>query len=455
VKSLFRDRTILVILILGALTLRAATTWVLRDNLTDDRDAYLAIAQNLADGNGFSSPNSTSPTAFRPPLYPLVVSPLLKLPEISLGIALLQLALGASSVMLTFAAGLRLGLGRAATAAAALVAVDPLLVFYSTLPMTETLFSFLVILMIFQAAGSPSSEPNRTGAHNQTTSLPPDKQKARGPWRQLLLGVTFGLCALCRPAIWAYGLLLACWWIGRAVRGSGRRRGHATVPWMVMLGVAVCVSPWLIRNIVVFGQPVLTTTHGGYTLLLGNNPVFYRDVVAQPWGTVWDEASLTAWQKSIQAELNAELPGANSETDRDRWMYRRALNHIHEQPEMFARACCLRFCRFWNIVPLGPAGELVPRWANWLVGLFYAAVTLGLLLGLFRTLLHTDPSGEHRWMPVVLLLLSLSAVHLFYWSNARMRAGIIPAVALLAVHGCRLRTRCGDRADSGPEASSE
>ena len=43
---------------------------------------------------------------------------------------------------------------------------------------------------------------------------------------------------------------------------------------------AVVVSPWVIRNQRVFGKPIVTTTHGGYTLWLGNNVAFYAWLAA-------------------------------------------------------------------------------------------------------------------------------------------------------------------------------
>src|SRR5436309_2095528 len=42
--------------------------------LTVDRDAYLGIATSVVEGRAYSSPGSTDPTAFRPPLYPLVLA---------------------------------------------------------------------------------------------------------------------------------------------------------------------------------------------------------------------------------------------------------------------------------------------------------------------------------------------------------------------------------------------
>jgi hypothetical protein len=197
----------------------------------------------------------------------------------------------------------------------------------------------------------------------------------------------------------------------------------------------------VVRNWIVLGQPVLTTTHGGYTLLLGNNPVFYREVVAKPWGTVWHdappEATQSAWFESINSAMLQADPPVTGELDRDRWMFDRAMATISEQPGQFLSACQLRFLRFWNVVPLGPSAESVPPLIRKGTAMFYGVVTLGLVVGLFRLRRHE----LETWMPVLLLLASFTLVHLVYWSNARMRAPLVPAIALLTVRGFQ-QSRC-------------
>ena len=73
---------------------------------------------------------------------------LIKLGGGSVVLGVLQIALGTATVALTLVAGRRLGLGRWSFAAALFVACDPLLIVYTTFPMTETLFTFLVIALV-------------------------------------------------------------------------------------------------------------------------------------------------------------------------------------------------------------------------------------------------------------------------------------------------------------------
>ena len=53
------------------------------------------------------------------------------------------------------------------------------------------------------------------------------------------------------------------------------------------------------RNHRVFGEWVWTTTHGGYTLALANNEIYYRDVLLGPPGRVWSGQDQWLWWDSI------------------------------------------------------------------------------------------------------------------------------------------------------------
>lgn len=405
-----------------ALAARIGAIVVWNDGLSEDRDGYLGIAHNLASGAGYSSPGTAEPTAFRPPLYPILLSLLFRLEPGTAAIGVLHVLLGTATVWLTYQLACRLGWKLGAIAAAGLVAVDPMLLRYSAYAMTETLFTFLVTLLLVLMC--------RPDAIDDNASSPPS-----GSGRALAAGVVFGLSALCRPTIWAFGGLFAVVWIWHRLRRpeitrtSGRR--HLVHAGLAVLGVAVTVLPWGVRNSAKLDRFLITTTHGGYTLLLGNNPRFYEDVVQQPWGTVWDRDRLTDWQESLKAAKDGSAGEVESEIVRDRRLYNRALANIQAEPGMFLRACWLRFRRFWNVAPLNAAGQVKSRVITWGVGLYYSVMLFGLVVGLVR--LRNFP-GPH-WRTLLLLLAAFSFVHLFYWSNARMRAPLIPAIAVLSVAG--------------------
>ncbi len=74
---------------------------VLKSGAFDDPDNYVPLARSVAEGNGFMQRGR--PTAYRPPLYPLMLASLVsKTGELSFpAIALLHIVFGAGTVWLT------------------------------------------------------------------------------------------------------------------------------------------------------------------------------------------------------------------------------------------------------------------------------------------------------------------------------------------------------------------
>lgn len=413
----------LIALILLTLAVRGGVLLLQEDRLDDDVDAYLGIAKQMADGAGFCVPGSNQPTAFRPPLYPLMLA-FVQSAAGRIGIILLHLALGVGTVFLVWRLGRRLLSDSAARFAACLIAFDPLLLQYSTQPMTETLCAFLSAWALNLMVPFPESR-----------------------WRQLGLGLVLGVCTLGRPTFLVFGFVLVVGWLYQFWRTAKPLRGAG----LVLLGMLLGIAPWGIRNAMVFREFCITTTHGGYTLLLGNNPVFYEEVIKASWGTDWDGESLNRWQGSLETEIRDTAPDVQTEFERDRWMSRRAMFHIKENSGLFLRSCGHRFLWFWNAFPpqsaldraksfwkrlcerlglprLASAANFVARKAYGVVALFYLVLFGSFIWGLAR--LQRD---EWRtWWPLALLIASFCAVHLVYWTDARMRAPVMPAVVLLA-----------------------
>ena len=89
------------------------------------------------------------------------------------------------------------------------------------------------------------------------------------------------------------------------------------------------------------------------------------------------------------------------------------------------RACLLRFVRFWNVLPLGTAAESVPQPLLYgIAGFYILAWGLALVGGVTQTRHHLEPA-----LLALAMILGFMAVHLVFWTNARMRAPVLPAVA--------------------------
>lgn len=427
--------------------------------LDRDIDLYQPMAAAIRDGRGFIHPETGLPTAYRPPLYPVVISLVIRRPEwmhmphinwsfrayegqveevehdpeqwIGTAIGVLQILLSVATVGLTYVTGKRLGLGKWAWLAAGLVSVDPLLLYSVSQVMTETLATFLsAATLAWLARTAPMPE---SGVMPRRTVI-----------SALVLGALFGLCGLCRPTFYAWEVLLVVGW-ACAVELRFWRRAEGEVvtdsrPWRtafatlaVPFGFVLLVSPWVLRNLSEFGKPILATTHGGYTLLLPHNQVYYNDVVKKPWGTVWQGKSLLKWQASVEKEMNAHKPRVRrNEVERDQWMHDRAMAEMASDPVMALRSGLTLVGRLWNVMPLESEGR-PRRMLRYATGVCYTIWFAAMIVGICKLRRREWPS----WWPGLAMLISFTAVHFFYWADLRMRAPLVPVMALLAARAFR------------------
>jgi hypothetical protein len=230
------NRVAAVLLVLLALALRLPPALHPVAPESDAAD-YQRLALALREGRGFVD-EAGHPTAFRPPLYPAFLA----LVGGSVRAAVfVQVVLGALNVVLLVAVGLRLlGPGAAAWMAGALLAVDPVHAAASSRLLSETLYQSLILLALLM--------------------LP-----AEGERRRLVAGGVFcGLATLTRAA----GLpliVILCVWL--ALRHASRWRAAAAFGAAAMF----TLGPWVLRNTLVIGAPVLTT-QGGITLYSSYRP---------------------------------------------------------------------------------------------------------------------------------------------------------------------------------------
>jgi 4-amino-4-deoxy-L-arabinose transferase-like glycosyltransferase len=399
------ERRWLIVLLLIAAVLCLSVICSKPDSLAEDRDLYWGIAKRLAAGDGYVHPDFGHPTAYRPPLYPLMLAGIVLIGGGPKTLAVVQVGLSVATVWLTWRLGRKLGLNSLALLAAAFVAINPLLIQATALAMTETLCAFLLVAVLWNIA------------------------ELGGSKRHWPLGVLIGLAVLCRPTVWAYATLLSaviavCCFRTTAMGKRWRMVEVVRGLFPIVVAFGLTIAPWVIRNWLVFDTPIVTTTHGGYTLFLGNNDEAYREEIAQPKGP-WDSR---AWQRSLEEELQRVGIAREDEIGRDGWMGTLAGLWIVQHPREFAESCWLRQKRFWNLFPGGTDAGSLPTIVQWGVAVFFLVELSAAAVGFWR--LRRDEFLT--WLPLVLLVISFAGLHLVYWSNLRMRAPVEPALALLA-----------------------
>ncbi|MDQ1631698.1 MAG: hypothetical protein QOC80_1670 [Frankiaceae bacterium] len=204
---------------------------VLRDYTPiSDASDYYKIAVNIGAGHGFST---TFPfgyehaTAFRPPLFPALLGAVFSITGPSLGVAQgVNVVLGCVVVgLLTLVTAQFSGNRLAGVIAGAIAAVYPPLLANDGPPLTEALAMTLLLAGLL----------------------------ALGQHRCLAAGVAIGLLVLTRPSAQLLVPVIGLWLL-------------VTVGWkrtaIFAVAVGVVVLPWVARNEVVFGKPVLVTSNG-------------------------------------------------------------------------------------------------------------------------------------------------------------------------------------------------
>jgi hypothetical protein len=186
----------------------------------------------------------------------------------------------------------------------------------------------------------------------------------------------------------------------------------------------------------------MTTTHGGYTLLLGNNESYYDQVIGVAPLAAWSGEGLDRWQ--IEVNMRAALDGVKTEVARDLYNYEVARQTMAARPADFALGVLVRFLSLWRVTP--HASDEYGSAVRLACALFYVPELVLMLMGL---------CDRRIWQwPFILLpaaLFSFTAVHSVYWSDMRMRAPIIPTVALLSAWGARRTWRAAlSRSRPGP-----
>ena len=412
------ERRTLTLLIAATMAIRVAVLAAVPDTFVADPDAYRTVAINLVEHGCFGY--GDQPIATRPLLYPLVVAACrLVDPTLWYSLALVHLLLGVATVVLTYQLAIHWRVGHWSWLAAALVAVDPLLLLHSTLIMTETLATFLAVAGLL-AVTRCAQRPVAT--------------------RAVLAGILMGMAVLCKPTFLPWMALTVLLLPFAADTWQNRAKLFCAT-----LGSAVIVlSPWAIRNAVHFGKPTPVTNHGGFTLLLANNPSFYEYLRAGRFGDVWNADRFNQDWKARAREL-----APDDEVAADRLAYADALAVIRDQPATFAYACLVRVCRIWGLVPhrSSPSEGTMRRAARWAIGAFYTLEFLLAAIGLMA-LWRGRVSRYHLlrgWIWGLLLAACFTAIHTFYWTNIRMRAPLIPVVCVAAALGtAQIATRRSD-----------
>ena len=246
------DRTAVraaITIVLAALGVRLVFVLWAPDGLVSDGEFYHGMALSILNGYGFSNFDGSAANLWMPG-WPAFLAAIYGIFGISIGHAQIVLAvIGAGTTALVIALGARIGSRRIALSAGALHAFWPGLIFYSGVLFGETLFSFVFTSALLLIAVAAKAE------------------KRPFAWT-FAAGAALGLAVWIRSEPVVYLAVAVATFMSAGT--TGRRLGARTV--LITLGLALVISPWTVRNAVVFGRFIPTAVNGGIVFYEGNHP---------------------------------------------------------------------------------------------------------------------------------------------------------------------------------------
>jgi 4-amino-4-deoxy-L-arabinose transferase-like glycosyltransferase len=356
-------------LLIGALFVRVG--WVLHlpvdeasIRILPDQAEYLELGRNLLHQHELKFHDDRFDQdirAYRTPGYPILVA---MCGGNVRAIRIVQALLDTSTVLATYLLARRWLGERACLFAALVVAVNPFLIYFTGLVLSETLFIALLA------------------------------------WGMALLGrsiiaaILFALSIYVRPSALLLPVLLAVL-VARVFNPcSGRGAGWKPVL-QVVIAILVALVPWAIRNKNQLGQTIWTTTNSGITMYDGFNP--------QADGSS-NQSFVTRMPELKQMD----------EIERTKYLSKLAREFIKQNPGTALKLAILKIARTWSPVPLSSEYgsrrmyvavaacysiplDLLVIWGLWSGSLRRSAKVFLMMPALYFTLAHAISVGSLRY----------------------------------------------------------
>ncbi|HEY0515271.1 MAG TPA: tetratricopeptide repeat protein [Thermoanaerobaculia bacterium] len=318
-------RPLLLAILALALALRLAHLWAVRDQpfvswLAMDSQEYDRWAVGIAAGDWLGSR-----VFFQAPLYPYLLAAVYAVLGHRLALVyLLQILLAVAGCWALYRAGREMDGERTGLAAALLAAIYGPFLFYDVQLLKEslavTVTGFLLWTLTLAQARSPRS------------------RRGLGAW--LGTGLLLGVLALLREnALLLVPFLLPLAWNREDRWGGLARRGGALVA-----GLVLALLPVAIRNGVVGGDFLPTSSQGGVNFYIGNNPG--ADGTYQPIVPGKQIPELERKEPARVAEQALGRPLSAGEVSR--YWLDRALGWARAHPGNFLRLQLRKLRMFWS-----------------------------------------------------------------------------------------------------------
>ena len=428
----------LALILIFSLGLRLHEAWDGRAPVFDAA-AYATIAGNLDHDRGFTlGSGATQPAGNYSPGLPLFVAGAYKLSGgVHERLARVILALlGTLVVLFTYLIGRRLSGPAAGLIGAIAIAIYPALLEYQGMlmgePLAATLLSAAVLSMLWadgarqtnpvggscRGAGGPAGSP-------RAVLDPPAPRHPLVGW--VLPGALLGALTLVRPEYIGVALLMSLVVLVR--RGWRDWRGTWPQALILLVGVAVVVAPWTVRNAIALDRFVPVSTGGGQVLFAGTylpsngDPEKVGAEVVERHSELFGPHAVQQLRlEQILARLaQHRYPGLEADEALSKMGKEQLWDDVSEEPLEYAGFVAKKIARIWSHGPRDVMHE--PGWEllHWLL----------LAFGLVGLLVLTK---QRRWeaLLIAVIFLAITAISALLVASPRRVLVMMPLVGALA-----------------------
>ena len=382
-----RNKQLLTLILVMAVLIRIPIAIYMGDQITvlpgiQDQVSYDALARSLLDGRGYSftekwypfTPANT-PTSHWSFLYPLYLAGIYAVTGYHPLVArILQGIVG--SVLLCFLIykiGRRVVNEETGLVGAGLAAVYGYFIYYNVALMTETFFMVLVLLTLY---------------------LGIELKESPNPIRWVGLGLALGLTVLLRQTI-LFFIPVLLFWLFWELKNRGVRWWNFAIPVVIII---LMITPWTIRNYLVFREFLPLNSNAGYALFASNNPNLGTD-----------------WRNDIVVmPIPEELRGQN-EAQLDRALTKRGIEFILADPERYLWLTLDKTLEFFWFWPSSESSRISNLNRVLSFGLYMPFMVLGLILSVSRW---------RSFIPLYLFIVIHTGIHLLSWPAPRYRLSV-------------------------------
>lgn len=374
--------------------------WVLStpDVLTSDPGWYCKTAHLLASEGRYSDmADDNRTTAYLPVGYPFFLSLIFRLTHHSnfmgkFSQIILSLLLG----YLNYLMSLKLANRKFANLVLILIVFFPSQIFFTRLFLSEILFTFFFMLFLYLL-------------------LLLDEVKKKFILL-LIAGILLGMATLTRTLTLLFPLVVLIYFI-RLKQSSIKAIGRVV---LIIIGMLLLLSPWMIRNKKIMSYGVIST-NGGIDLWVGNNP-FANGSFNWPSVTPFDTSSDEKSADKLGFKLGIEYIKNDP--------FRFILLGIKKEIFLFAGDL---YPLYWDLIRTAGSRELSPYLALALISqIYYSLIFLLFLLGIF-IYLFKKPAFDLRWSLLFYTLVYWCGVHFIFFGEDRFHFPIIPIMVMFAV----------------------